>query len=49
MHAQVIDSHLANHKWLAADMYSIADIASFSWIYAHAWAGELPHPLTVSP
>jgi glutathione S-transferase len=38
---QVINDHLANHEWLAADMYSIADIASFCWIVCHAWAGRL--------
>lgn len=36
---QVMDSHLADHEWLAANMYSIADIACFSWVYEHAWSG----------
>lgn len=39
LHVQVIDTHLKDHEWLAAGQYSIADIANFSWIYAHAWAG----------
>ena len=27
----VLDRHLANHEYLAADQYSIADIAVFPW------------------
>lgn len=34
----VLDAHLAGHEYLAGD-YSIADIATWPWINAHAWAG----------
>ena len=38
---EVIDKHLSNgREWLAAGQYSIADMANFSWIYAHEWAGR---------
>lgn len=33
----VLDRRLAQHEWLAADMYSIADIATFPWIARHEW------------
>lgn len=36
---QVMEDQLKNHKWLAADQYSIADIANFSWVYIHTWSG----------
>ena len=29
---QVLDDHLKTHEWLAADQYTIADIANFSWV-----------------
>eukprot|EP00892_Ulva_mutabilis_P008729 jgi/Ulvmu1/6228/UM028_0086.1 len=35
----VLDGRLKEHEWLAADEYSIADIATFSWIYCSAYAG----------
>lgn len=42
----VLDSHLANHEYLAGD-YSIADIANFCWARTHNWSGvdidDLPH------
>jgi len=31
----VLDDRLKKHKWLAADQYSIADIANFSWVGYH--------------
>ncbi|MFP6626322.1 MAG: glutathione S-transferase N-terminal domain-containing protein [Deltaproteobacteria bacterium] len=34
----VLDSHLAANEYLADD-YSIADIANWSWVKIHAWAG----------
>jgi len=34
----VLDSRLAGREWLA-DEYSIADIANWGWVRAHAWAG----------
>ena len=36
----VIDKQLADHEWLAADQYSIADIATFPWIARHEWQGQ---------
>ena len=37
----VIEKHLSNgRQWLAAGQYTIADMANFSWIYMHEWAGE---------
>jgi glutathione S-transferase/GST-like protein len=35
---EVLDGHLAEHEWLAGD-YSIADIASWSWVHTHEWPG----------
>ena len=35
---EVLDSHLANHEWLADD-YSIADIANWCWVRTHKWSG----------
>ncbi|CAL5225665.1 g8526 [Coccomyxa viridis] len=44
---QVLDTHLKTHEWLAADQYTIADIANFSWVFAYFWAGatvdDKPH------
>ncbi|KAK9810083.1 hypothetical protein WJX72_004467 [[Myrmecia] bisecta] len=44
---EVLEKHLANHEWLAADQYTIADIANFCWVYSHDWAGvsldDKPH------
>lgn len=36
---EVLDSRLKDHEWLAADMFSIADIANWSWVRIHDWAG----------
>lgn len=42
----VLDSRLKDHEYLADNM-SIADIAHWSWVRIHAWAGvsvdDLPH------
>lgn len=42
----VLDTRLADRDYLAGD-YSIADIAHWSWVSLHAWAGvaidDLPH------
>jgi glutathione S-transferase len=35
---EVLDGRLAAHEYLAGD-YSIADIASWSWVYGHEWTG----------
>jgi glutathione S-transferase len=35
---EVLDRRLKDNEWLAGD-YSIADIASWSWVSIHAWAG----------
>jgi glutathione S-transferase len=34
----VLDTKLAKNEWLAGD-YSLADIANYSWVRIHAWAG----------
>jgi glutathione S-transferase len=34
----VLDTQLAQHEWLAGD-YSLADIANYSWVRIHGWAG----------
>lgn len=33
----VLDRRLAEHAWLAADEYTIADIATYPWIARHEW------------
>ena len=36
----VLNKHLsAGRDWLAAEQYTIADIACFCWVYEHPWAG----------
>jgi GST-like protein len=35
---EVLERQLADHEYLAGD-YSIADIASWSWVHAHEWPG----------
>jgi GST-like protein len=35
---EVLDRRLREHEWLAGD-YSLADIANWSWVSIHAWAG----------
>jgi glutathione S-transferase/GST-like protein len=43
---EVLDTQLAAHEYLAGD-YSIADIATWSWVHTHNWSGVetegLPH------
>jgi len=34
----VLDGQLAKNEWLAGD-YSLADIANYSWVRIHGWAG----------
>lgn len=34
---QVMDNRLAEHDYLAAERYTIADIACFPWIFSHRW------------
>ncbi|MBL4826978.1 MAG: glutathione S-transferase family protein, partial [Spongiibacteraceae bacterium] len=42
----VLDTRLSDREYLAGD-YSIADIANYSWVVRHDWAGvdiaDLPH------
>lgn len=33
----VMDKHLAGREWLAAQEYSIADVATFPWVARHEW------------
>jgi glutathione S-transferase len=35
---EVLDRRLADHTYLAGD-YSIADIATWSWVQGHDWSG----------
>lgn len=35
---EVLDGRLKDRDWIAGD-YSIADIANFTWIHIHFWAG----------
>lgn len=36
----IMEKHLSGgREWLAAGQYTIADMANFSWIYMHEWAG----------
>ncbi len=35
---EVLDTRLADNEWLAGD-YSLADIANWSWVSIHGWAG----------
>lgn len=35
----VLEMQLRNADWLAAQKYTIADIANFSWVTASSWAG----------
>lgn len=43
----VLDKRLEDREWLAADEYTIADIANFSWVISAPWAGvtldNFPH------
>jgi len=44
---EVLDTHLAQHLWLAGDEYSIADMMTYPWARAYVWARTsvegLPH------
>jgi len=33
----VLDRRLADREWLAADQYTIADIATYPWVARHEW------------
>lgn len=35
---EVLDTRLASHDWLAADAYTIADMATYPWARAWVWA-----------
>ncbi len=43
----VMNARLERHEWLAADTYTIADIACFPWTARHEWQGialdDFPH------
>ena len=41
---QVLDTHLKTHEWLAADQYTIADIANFSWVGPAHLCCSYAHP-----
>jgi GST-like protein len=36
----VMDAHLAQNEWLAGGAYSIADIASWGWVWYHRMHGQ---------
>lgn len=36
----MLDNQLKDHEWLAADQYTIADIANFSWVMRCHFAAE---------
>ena len=36
----VMDTHLASHEWLAGSDYSIADVASWGWVWYHRMQGQ---------
>ncbi|WP_436017771.1 glutathione binding-like protein [Phenylobacterium sp. LjRoot219] len=36
----VMESHLASNAWLAGGAYSIADIASWGWVWYHRMHGQ---------
>ena len=46
---QVLDDHLKNHEWLAADQYTIADIANFSWVRSSSVATRAPSAISGRP
>lgn len=35
---EVLNARLADHQWLAADQYTIADMATYPWARAYVWA-----------
>ena len=35
---EVLDTRLAGREWLAADQYTIADMATYPWARAYVWA-----------
>lgn len=35
---EVLDTRLTGRKWLVAEQYSIADMATYPWARAHVWA-----------
>ncbi|MBV6658116.1 MAG: glutathione S-transferase N-terminal domain-containing protein [Devosiaceae bacterium] len=35
---EVLDTRLRDHDWLAADTYTIADMATYPWARAYVWA-----------
>ena len=36
----VMDRHLSDHEWLAGGAYTIADIASYGWVWYHRMHGQ---------
>jgi GST-like protein len=36
----VLERHLAEHHWLAGGAYSIADIATWGWVWFHPMHGQ---------
>ena len=45
---EVLERQLTDHEYLAGD-YSIADIASWSWVHTHAWSGASIEGLVAVP
>ena len=37
--SEVLDGHLAHHEYLADEIYSIADIATWPWVRIYDWSG----------
>jgi len=44
---EVLNTRLGGREWLAAEQYTIADMATYPWARAHVWAkvdvSDLPH------
>ena len=45
----MLNDRLKDHEWLAADQYSIADIANFSWVGPCAWPFLMLYQIMVLP
>lgn len=46
---QVLDDRLKDHEWLAADQYTIADIANFSWVRSSSVSIRAPSAISGRP
>ncbi len=36
---EVLERRLEGREWLAADQYTVADIANYAWVRTHRWSG----------